>query len=97
MRFRPHLGGREDLANRQVILVSCRSNIVNRYRSSAQRGGCVLHLDPVRITRRTQILMDKALYIPRSAGNSIIEIIADAEDPRIVARGKQRCAWSASC
>src|SRR5258708_19209606 len=74
----------QDLANGQVVTIGCGRRVID-YDSRTTRGsGTVLHLNPVCIADRCEVLMDEALSGSRRSCYFVIKVVANSEHPGVV-------------
>src|SRR6266478_8271608 len=81
---------RTNLQNGKVPPIGSRRRVVDGHIRPTQRRCTVLHLHPVRVSRRCQILIHQALPCSWCPGNTIVVVVANTKDPGIIAcRGER--------
>ena len=82
--------GDEHLDRRQVPAIAGRRRVVDRGDRSARRNRADDPLHPVGVADRRHVLVHQRLVRRHRARDRVVPVRADAEDPRVGARGRQR-------
>src|SRR5450631_1395217 len=83
------LKGGKDFAEAEVETVCSGGGITDRDPGTSGGGWAIEHLDPVSIADWGKILMDQGLTGSGGASDGVVVIIADADDPGVIAGGDQ--------